>query len=426
MDIFAPTAVEHVQALGTSLAVGLLIGLERERKPDAKAGLRTFGLVGMLGCISALVAERGGASWILAAGLLTVGVMMIVAHSKEPQGDGDPGTTSVVALMVCYGLGAAVWYGYATLAVMAGIATTVLLYFKAELHGMTARLTRKDLISILQFAALSFIVLPILPDDDYGPYRAFNPHQIWWMVVLIAGLSLAGYAALRVAGARLGAAAIGLFGGLASSTATTLVFARNARQQQNLLGLAAVTILLANIMVPLRLVVEAVAVAPTIVAPLAVVLCSGLVLGLLAALPGWRQLVSRDDLPMPEVTNPTEIGTALSFGAIYAFVLFACAWLEDLAGSKGLYFVALVSGLTDVDAITLSTLRLYNLDKLPQFQAVATIALANLANLSFKAGLVLVIGGKTLARRTLPGLVAIGVGMGGSLFFLASSAAAAA
>ncbi|OHC67222.1 MAG: magnesium transporter MgtC [Rhodocyclales bacterium GWA2_65_20] len=417
MNIFAATAPEQVQAFAISLAIGLLIGIERERRVEPKAGLRTFALVGMLGCLFALIAERSGSGWILAVGLLAVAAMMIAAIVTDPQD--DPGTTSVVALMLCYGLGAAVWFGYATLAVMAAIAATALLYFKTELHGMTTRLTHKDLISVLQFAVLSFVVLPILPDQDFGPYGAFNPHQIWWMVVLISGVSLAGYAALRLIGSEHGAAVIGFFGGLVSSTATTMVFARHARAHEDIARTATLVILLANLMVTLRLAFVASVVAPTLLVPLAVMLGAGLLPGLLVTLYGWRSLKERGDLPMPEVTNPTEIRTALSFGLLYGVVLFLSAWLEDIAGSKGLYIVALASGLTDVDAITLSTLRLYNLERLSQFQAVASIALAILANLSFKIGLVIAIGGMALAKRTLPGLLAFGMGLGAGLAILA-------
>jgi uncharacterized membrane protein (DUF4010 family) len=419
MNIFAPTTPEHVQAFAISLAIGLLIGIERERRIDPKAGLRTFALVGMLGCLSALIAERVGSGWIVALGMFAVGAMMIAATLADPQDDGDPGTTSVVAMMVCYGLGAAVWFGYATLAIMLAIATTVLLYFKAQLHSMTTSLTHKDLISVLQFAVLSFVVLPILPDRDFGPYQAFNPHHIWWMVVLISGLSLAGYAALRLIGGEHGAAVIGFFGGLVSSTATTMVFARHARGHGELARTATLVILLANLTVILRMTLVSGVVAPDLLAPLALVLGAGFVLGLVVTLYGWRSLTEHGALPMPEVKNPTEIRTALSFSLLYAVVLLLSAWLQDIAGSKGLYLVSLAAGLTDVDAITLSTLHLYNTEKLGQFQAVAGIALAVLSNLSFKIGLVVAIGGRGLAQRALPGLLAIGVGLATGLAILA-------
>lgn len=408
-------APEHLEAFATSLAIGLLIGLERERRPSAKAGLRTFALVALLGTLAGLLSQQADSGWILAAGLIAVGAMIIAAYLNQPDDAGDPGTTSVVALLLCYGLGAAVWFGYGTLAVMLGIATTVLLYFKAELHGISHRLTAKDLISILQFAVLTFVILPILPDQDFGPYAALNPHQLWLMVVLISGVSLAGYAALRLAGPQHGAPLMGLLGGLVSSTATTVAFARHTRSHADMLGTATVVILLANLVVLLRLTVIAAIVAPSLALGLAKLFAAALILGFAAAAYGWHGLQAQSGFPAPEVRNPTEIRTALGFGLLYAVVLFSAAWLSDAVGTKGLYAVALVSGLTDVDAITLSSLRLYNLDKLSEAQALTSIALATLSNLAFKLGLVVAIGGGALTRRTLPGLLAVGVGLAAGL-----------
>ncbi len=418
LPLGAGNGTEYVQAFATSIAIGLLIGLERERQADTKAGLRTFALVGMLGCLSALLATAAGSGWVLAAGLVAVAAMMIAANVADPLDDGDPGTTSIVALLLCYGLGAAVWYGYATLAVMAAIATTALLYFKAQLHGISRALTPRDLLSVLQFAVLSFVILPILPNRDFGPYDALNPHQIWWMVVLISGLSLAGYAALRIVGVRHGATLLGIFGGLASSTATTMVFARHARAHADMARTAMLVILLANLVVMIRLALVAGMLAPNLVLPLTLVLGSGLLLGLTVTAWGWQRLASGGDLPMPDVTNPTELKTAISFGALYALVLVVSAALQDYAGSKGLYLVALASGLTDVDAIVLSTLRLFNTGTLEAGVTVTAIGLAVIANLVFKTGLVIAIGGTALARLTLPGLAAIGLGLALGLTFL--------
>lgn len=419
MIAFEPAAYPNVQAFAVSLGIGLLIGLERERKTDAKAGLRTFALSALFGCLAAMLGEKSGSGWIIAVGMLILAAMMITALASDPQDDGDPGTTSVVALMVCYGLGALVWYGQATLAVMLAIATTVLLYFKAQLQDVTRSLTHKDLISILQFGVLSMVVLPILPNQDYGPYQALNPHQIWWMVVLISGLSLAGYAALRFVGNRHGAPLLGFFGGLVSSTATTMVFARHARADEKLTETATLVILIANLVVTVRLGIVAAMLAPSLLAPLAGVLGAGLALGLVVALIKWRMLTAAGELPLPEVKNPTEIRTALSFGFLYGAVLLLSSWLQDVAGSGGLYLVALASGLTDVDAITLSTLRLFNQQTLTANPAVVAIGLASLSNLIFKSGLVIAIGGKGLAHRVLPGLAAIGVGFVAGIALLA-------
>jgi len=392
-----------------SLAIGLLMGLERERNPSAKAGLRTFSLVALAGTLGAMLSEQTGEPWILGAGLLVMGGMMVAAHLKEAPMD-DPGTTTVAAVVVCYALGAMVWYEQVHVAVTLAILSTVLLYFKAELKGVAQHLSRRDLLSILQFAVLSLVVLPILPNENYGPYAALNPHQIWWMVVLISGLSLAGYAALRIAGPRHGALLTGVFGGVASSTATTLAFSRHAREEENLLGLSTVVILTANWVLLIRLAVLVGVVAPGLLADMAVVLVGGLICGGGVLLFSLHTLDAKARAPELELGNPTEIRIALTFGALYAGVLFASAWITDWAGHTGTYGVALISGLTDLDAITLSSLRLLGLGTLTHHIALTAILLALLSNIAFKSGLTLVLGGLPLARRVLPGLAATAAG----------------
>ena len=411
MSFVDPELAGPVRAFATALGIGLLVGMERERRPESAAGLRTFALVSMLGCLFALLSDKTGGPWILLTGLLVVAGAMIASNFSARQEEQYRGFTTEAAIIVTYGLGAAVWFGQATLAVMLAIATTVLLYFKAELSRFSRRMTPKDINSILQFAVLSLVVLPILPSQDYGPYGALNPRQIWWMVVLISGLALAGYLALRIVGTRHGAALLGIFGGLASSTATTMMFSRHARDHVHLVRMAAIVILIANLMVMIRLGVVAGLVAPSLVGQIAVVFACGLVPGLALTLYGWKILNAGGELPMPSVKNPTELKTAISFGLLYAIVLLASAWLQEIAGNRGLYIVALASGLTDADASVLSALRLYNLEKIPATQAVTAVTLALMANLVFKIGLVVSIGGGQLARHALPGLLAIGGGM---------------
>ena len=409
--------LEALPAFTTSLALGLLIGLERERSPAAKAGLRTFALVAMLGTLMALIGQETGATWVIVAGFIGVTAIIISAYVGD-NADDDPGTTTQAALMLCFGLGAAVWYGYSTLAIMLAIVTTVLLHFKPELQNMSKNLTRRDLQSILQFAVLSFIVLPILPDQDYGPYSSLNPYQTWLMVVLISGVSLAGYVALRLVGHRYGAPLLGFLGGLVSSTATTLVYARHSKNGEAMNRLAVVVILIANLVVLIRLSVVSVVVSPKILPHILPVLMGGFVLGLLVTFLMWRNDNRDGESPMPQLTNPTEIRTALGFGLMYAAVLLCAAWLSDYAGSSGLYALAVVSGLTDVDAISLSSLRLFELGKLGADQAVTAISIAYLSNLTFKFGLVVIVGGRTLARRCVPGVLAVAIGLAGALILL--------
>lgn len=413
----APLDAAQIEAFLIATGIGLLIGLERERVSSARAGLRTFALVGMFGALAAMLGGQLGSFAPFVAGLVIVALTIVAAYLRHPD-PSDPGTTSVAALVVCYCLGAATWLGHAQLAVMLAVTTTVLLYFKAQLRGLATRLDARDWISILQFGVLSLVILPILPNEEMGPYGALNPHQIWRMVVLIAGVSLAGYAALQLVGVRYGAVFVGVFGGLASSTATTLLYARQARELPAASAMAALVIVIANLVMVLRVAVIAAVVAPGVAPTLARALIPALALGVLAALWHWRQLPARGGAVLPATGNPTELKTALGFGAAYALVLLAAAWLSEMAGSRGLYALAFVSGLTDVDAITLSSLRLYALERLELGVTVTAIGIAMLANLAFKLGIAAVIGGRALGARAAIGMGGVALGLIGGVVWV--------
>src|SRR3989339_1143522 len=226
---------------------------------------------------------------LLIGGLLAVAGTIIAAYISKPSEplrqaqdrENDPGTTTVIALVLCYGLGAMIWYGLARLAVMLAIGITALLYFKPELRGLSQRLTRRDLVAILQFSVLTFIILPILPDQNFGPYDAFNPHQAWLMVVLISGLGLTGYAALHIVGSRYGAPLLGFLGGMVSSTATTMIYARHGKSNPAMEKLATLVIVIASLVVLIRLLVVSAVVAYGALPALAPVLFGGLLCGLL-------------------------------------------------------------------------------------------------------------------------------------------------
>lgn len=412
--------IELLPKFLTSIALGLLVGLERERNPSAKAGLRTFALVSLFGTLMGMLAEHLDTAWLVVAGLIAVALTIIAAYlGDEPdKPEADPGTTTVIALLLSYALGLMIWLDMSRLAVMIAIGITALLYFKPELRGFSQRLTRRDLVAVLQFAVLSFVVLPILPDQNYGPFGAFNPHQAWLMVVLISGLSLAGYTALHLVGTRYGAPLLGFFGGLVSSTATTMIYSKHGKASSALGNVAAMVIVIASMVVLVRLLVVTTIVAYGALPGLAPVYIGGLLAGLLASVYAWKQTSKGQELLMPETTNPAELHTAIGFGLLYVVVLIASAWMADLAGSQGLYAVALVSGLTDVDAIVLSSLRLFNLGQLSEQQTVIAIAIAFLANLAFKLGMVSFIAGKSLMKQVALGFGAIACGVLLGLFAL--------
>lgn len=369
-----------------SLGIGLLIGLERERNPAAKAGVRTFALVALCGSLAAAVGDPARA-WTIPVGLALVAAMLIAAHARDGRED-DPGTTTVMAAAVCYLLGVLAALGDTVLAGALGIAVAALLYFKPEIEGFSLALKRHEQVSVLQFLVASVIVLPILPDRAFGPYEVLNPRHIWLMVVLVAGIGLASYVALRVAGERHGAMLTGFLGGLISSTATTVLYAKRSRESAEIALLARVVVPLASIVPLARIALLAAVLAPALLPRLLPVLGAALVAGLAAALALLRSVQRRGAAPAPESRNPAELATAIRFGALYGIVLFVSAWLSDLAGARGFYLAALLSGLVDIDPIVLSALNLFGAERMAASAALNAVLIAFVANMAFKLALV--------------------------------------
>ena len=388
--------------LATSAAVGLLVGLERERNPHTKAGLRTFALIAVFGSLCALLAQASSSGWIIAAGALAVGGLLTGAYLADPATvEDDSGTTTTVAALTVFALGAANVYGHATVIVAAGIAMTALLHFKVELEGVANRLTPTDLRSMLQFGAICAVVLPLLPDRAYGPYDALNPFHIGLMVVLIAGVSLSGYVAWRLTWVQRGLLLTGVLGGIASSTATTLAYARQARAGTQPPAAALTVVLLANSTMFLRVLLLAAIVAPAVAARVALTLVPALLLAVPLIALRWRRATADLTRTPPDAQayrNPTQLGAALLFAAGYALVLLVSAWAAARIGPGGLYGLALVSGLTDVDAITLSVLQLFNTGAATATVAATALTLAVAANLLLKAALAWAAGGRAMGR----------------------------
>ncbi len=401
-----------------SAGIGLLVGTERERKPTAKAGIRTFALIAVLGTACALLTQRLDSEWLVPAGFVLVGLTLASAYRVVPRTTGteESGTTTVVAALLVYVLGALNLYGERTLAVALGIGMTALLYFKTELEGVATRLTPTDIRSMLQFGAVSAVVLPLLPNKSFGPYSVLNPFHIWLMVVLISGVSLAGYLAWRLTLARKGLLLSGLLGGLVSSTATTLVYARHARDATHTPSTALVIILLANGAMLARVMLLVLVVAPGVLPRLALSIVPALLLAVPTLLPHWRRAGDDKGDGTERLHNPTQLGSALLFAAVYALVLLAGAWLADVVGTGGLYGLAFLSGLTDVDAITLSSLRLTEQGNITAIVAAAAVTFAVAANLLFKATIAIVVGGRTLGRAAALAFAAPLVGLAGGLF----------
>lgn len=413
------------QKLGISLGLGLLVGLQRERVASRLAGFRTFPLVTVLGTVSALLAADFGGWFVAAAFLGLAGLIVagnfILAHTEAP----DPGQTTEVALLLMFAVGAYLAVGSAAVAVALGGGTAVLLYLKDQMHGLAGRMGDRDFRAIIQFVLLSLVILPVLPDRTYGPYDVLNPRQIWWMVVLIVAISLGGYVATKLLGRSTGTALAGILGGMVSSTATTVSFSRRSQEEGEdaegegtgpVTRAAAVVILLASAVVFVRVLVEIAVVARgafrTMAPPIAVLLAVALVVAVLL----WLG-VRREPTEVPEPGNPTELRSALVFGGLYALVLLAVAAAKEHWAQGGLWVVSVLSGLTDMDAITLSTSRLVDAGRLEPGLGWRLILVASLSNLVFKGAMVAALGSRRLALR-VAGLFALLLVAGGLLLLL--------
>jgi uncharacterized membrane protein (DUF4010 family) len=395
----------------TSLGLGMFMGIERQRDVSHRAGVRTFALTALLGTTAALVAEASSLVWVVALGLILTGAAILADYRRTPFSDEHPGTTTVIALLLCYLLGAMVWYGYPSVAISLAIVTTVLLHFKPTLHGISGRLSEQDLSLVLQLAVLSFVVLPLLPNRGYGPFDALNPYQIWLMVVLVSGVSLVGYLALKFGDPSRSIWLMGLAGGLVSSTATTLAFSRHAARDAESTNGCAKIIALANLVMLLRIMLIVTVVAPGVSLRIGAWLLLALVVSAAAIarikLTGyqWNARAETESA----YANPTSLTPAVGFGAMYAAVLLLLAWIARSDHAQmvwGHYVISVASGLADVDAITLSNLRLMATGELETNRALASILAALLANALFKLAIARVIGGATLARRCAPSLLA--------------------
>lgn len=385
--------------LGIALGLGLLVGLQRERTQSQIAGFRTFPLVAVLGTMTALLARPFG-QWVLAAGLLALALMVLVGNMLKAEKEiPGPGITTEVALLLMFVVGAFLVVGPPAIAVAVAGGMAVLLQFKEELHGFAGRLEDADVRAMMQFVLISLVILPVVPDEGYGPYDVLNPRTVWWMVVLIVGIGLGGYIGYKFLGKRAGTLLGGILGGVISSTATTVSYSRIVRRKGMSNTVAAQVVVLAASVVFARLLVEVLIVSRELFAvALAPLFVMGTVLGL-AGLVVWRRGEDADDEPMPAQENPAQLRTALLFAGVFAVVLVAIPWAQEHLGRSGSYAVAAISGLTKMDAITLSTAQLVEAGKLGADTGWRMILLASLANLLFKAGIVAFLGTRELLRK---------------------------
>lgn len=379
--------------LGIAIGIGLIVGLQREWAEDKPIGMRSFALISALGGLAALLLEAAG-PWPLAAGFLGLAlVLAALVYSEQLEG-----ITTMIAGLVVYFIGAAAVAGFPEHAVVLGGLVTLLLHWKEPLHHWVERIGSRDFGIITRFILITLVVLPVLPDHGYGPYGVFNPFEAWLMVALIVGINLAGYVTFQLLGRVSGGWLAGIVGGMVSSTATTISYAGLSKKREDMGPVAALIIVVASIVVYGRVLLELTVVAPGLIRPLLmpVLVFSGVLLGLCGLLS--LRIGRAGEAAMETQKNPAQIRLALTFGALYVLILFAVAAARDAFGEDAVYVVALVSGLTDVDALTLSMGQVFSSDEIGADVAWRSIFLASLANLFFKLSAAAFLGSRDLRK----------------------------
>lgn len=405
-------AAETLQRLALALAIGILIGIERgwhtrdEPEGSRVAGVRTFALSGLAGGIWAVLADTLG-EIVLAAGFLAYAGMMVAFRLRANRVTQDYGVTTTLAALITFALGAVAVRGPMAAAAAGGVVTALLLGVKPQLHRWIERIERDELLAVLKLLAMSVVLLPVLPDRGFGPWQALNPYKIWWMVVLVAGISFAGYVATKAVGARRGVVLAGAAGGLVSSTAVTASLSRQAKTTPSQAPILAGGVALAcSIMFP-RLIVLVGAVHPTLLErlwpPLAAAAAAGFILA------AWLLRAGRAETPdQPRAPrNPFELGLALRFGIFLAAIMLLSRALDAWFGDAGIYLLAVASGLADVDAVTLALANPAG-EGPPDALVANAICLAAAVNTAVKAGLAVYLGGARFGAR-------VAAALGGSL-----------
>jgi uncharacterized membrane protein (DUF4010 family) len=425
--------VETTARLAVAAGSGFLIGLQREHssagEPEAQrsatGGVRTYPLASLVGSLSVLLAPKLGL-WLPSLALAALVIPMAISYADEVRRGLPRGMTSEAAFVVTFLIGAlcgaqgvaATLKDQLVVAAGAAVLTTALLSLKHPLHEFAARLSKDDVYATLKFAVLAVVVLPLLPNQAFGPLRVLNPFHIGLMVALIAGMGFVGYVAVRLLGPGRGLGLTGFLGGFVSSTAVTLTFSGQARRSPSARSACALGVVLASTVMSLRVLAEAGVVHPPFVRalalPMAAVFASGLAAAGILYFTGSREASAAEAV---RFHNPFELGMALKFGLIFAGVLFVAKAAAQYLGPKGIYLAALAAGTTDVDAITLSMAGLVR-DGLDPQAASTAVFLAVGSNTVVKAVLAAWIGGTAYGIRVALAFAAM-VAAGGLAILLA-------
>lgn len=387
--------------LGIAFGLGLLVGLQRQRTGNEMAGVRTFTLISVLGVIAGFLSREYNNPFILPILGLSIAAMFIMANyiKIKKLNEANIGQTTEVAALLMFAIGAYLVVGSQLIGVLVGASMAILLYVKENLHGFIEKLSNKDLSAIMTLAGISLIILPILPDKTIGPLDVINPKNIWLMVTLIVGISVVGYFIYKLVGKKVGVISNGILGGLISSTATTVSYARITKDNNSISKLAVFVIITASMASMIRILIEVAIVVPEKFGLIVLPIIIEIIITAMVST-GLFYLISKDTKhdEMPEPKNPAQLKSAIIFGLLYGFILLLVAFSKKQFGNNALYIVSIISGLTDVDAITLSLSQMMKGERLHTDLGWKLILLATISNLLFKWILAIVIGARSIAK----------------------------
>lgn len=406
--------------LAVALLVGLLVGLDRERAEVRKerplfAGVRTFPMIALAGCVPMLLMPQAG-PLLLFGSFLAVAAITVVSYARGAAA-GDIGATTEVAALAVFLLGALAGAGELLLAGAAGVALSVLLVAKPRMEGFSRALTQEEVSAVLQLAVITVIVLPVLPDAGYGPWEVLNPRELWLIVVLVAGFSFIGFIASRLLGEERGLMLSGAIGGLVSSTAVTMTMAERSRDNERAARGAAAAAVVASAIMCGRVAVLAAAINAGILGRLVPTLAAMAVAGIAGA---WlvTRPVKGEASNGARLSNPFSLKRALIFAVIYAAVVLAVRAGEEYLGSRGVFAVAALSAVADVDAATIAVTRMGPGDDAWR-GAAAAVSLAVVVNTLVKLGIAVSMGNAAFKRPValaLGGMAAVGAAAAAIVF----------
>jgi uncharacterized membrane protein (DUF4010 family) len=398
-----------VKGFSLALALGFMVGLQRElsyhyrEKETGFIGARSFTVIALLGYLAAYLDTSTG--WVFGVVAALFGLLLIASYCLRTYKGEKSGTTSEFSAIAIFLIGVLAARDELAVAVFVAVVLVVILELRGWLGWVKSRIWQEEVRATIFFLLLIFIVLPLLPNRAVDPYGVFNPYTIWLMVVLISGLSFAGYIAVRLLGPSRGLLATGFFGGFVSSTATTISFAKKAQTDPRLLPHLASGIALACATMFFRIIILTAVIHP----PLARMIAPAFLLGTLSGygyvlLLEWRTRTSSAKIEMA-YKNPLELKEALQFGLLFGLVFGLTAWLQNWLGDAGVYLSSVAAGLTDVAAITLSLSKMTESGQLLADIAVIAVILASLANSMVKLGISFAMGGTALGRKVSPAFV---------------------